>query len=81
MSEGGGDGQDPRPHDAAGDAPADSGQPACRADADDGAGNGVGGATGTPSAVAVNSDIAPRRLRREPTDRLKAGDLLIPSCG
>src|SRR3989338_2237203 len=76
QSGGAGDGQDPGPHDAVRDPPAHRRQAVAGAHADDGAGDGVGGADGDAGLSGAEQRQRARGFRREAAERVELGDAL-----
>src|SRR3970282_1581442 len=70
QSGGAGDGQDPRPHDAVRDPPAHRRQPMAGPHADDGAGDGVGGADGDAGLSGAEPGDGAPGLRGEAAERV-----------
>src|SRR5579872_4045973 len=73
---GSGDGEDPGPDDASGDAPADCGKTIDGADAHDGAGDGVRGADGDAGQGGAEQSDGAGAFGTESAERFQLGDLL-----
>ncbi len=73
---GAGNGEDPSPHDAAGDAPTYGGEAPRGTDADDGTGDGVSGANRDAEMRGAKQRKGASRLRRETAEGRKLGDAL-----
>ena len=73
---GAGDGQDPSPKDAAGNAPTHGREATRGADADDGAGDGVGGADGNAKPGVHDEGDAASRFGSEAAEGSELGDAL-----
>src|SRR5438270_1669348 len=71
----GGDGEDAGPHDSLGDAPAHGGEASRRSYADDGAGDGMGGAHGDAVRGEKEERDGAGALSAESADRPELGDL------
>src|ERR1051326_7513584 len=73
---GGGDGEDPGPDDASGDAPANGGEAMDRANANDGPGDGMRGADGDTCKSGAEECDGAGAFGTESPERLQLGDLL-----
>src|SRR5580765_1981198 len=69
-------GEDPGPYDAASNTPADSGKTARSSHADNGAGDGVGGADRNAKGSSADEREAASSFRREAAERIELGDAL-----
>ncbi len=72
----GGDGKDPGPHDASGNAPSDGGKTVKRTDADDRPGNGVSGADWDSGESSAEERDGSGALSAESADWFELGDFL-----
>src|SRR5271157_871920 len=71
-----GDGEDPSPHDVARNAPAHRSEAVRSANADDSAGDGVGGADGNAKTRSGKQGNSTGGFRSEPAKGIKFGDAL-----